>query len=109
MSELVNGQCLSPAASLAHSPIRSFTHSLIAKMDLYTALALLLVVEVAAVGIDHRHGLARPQFSMPITRAGAPSMPCSLRGSAISVKVGPMRSNAVSIWIIGMPAFSQRL
>ena len=50
-----------------------------------------------------------PQFSMPITRAGAPSISCRLSGSAISVNRGPMRLSLVNIWIMGMPALSQRL
>ena len=46
---------------------------------------------------------------MPTTRAGAPSMPFNFSGSAINVNSLPIRSRCTSIWIIGMPALSQRL
>src|SRR5262249_29696688 len=47
--------------------------------------------------------------SIPITRAGEPSIPLRLSGSAIIVKRGPSWSRRVSIWIIGTLALSHIL
>ena len=78
--------------------------------DEVPALAVLLAVEVAAVHTNDGHeGYRVAQLSIPITRAGAPSMPCRLSGNAIRVNLGAMLSSRVSIWIIGIPALSQRL